>query len=58
MDGELGTFLDDLALSMVEAILSADLSKSERGRLAKELEPVINELSDYGIDQLDVIPQL
>lgn len=54
-DGELGTFLDELALPMVEAILSADLSKSERNRMAKELEPVINELSDYGIDQLDVI---
>jgi uncharacterized Zn finger protein len=54
-DGVLGTFLDELALPMVEAILSADLSKSERNRMGKELEPVINELSDYGIDQLDVI---
>lgn len=54
-DGELGTFLDGLALPMVEAILSADMSKSERNRMAKELEPVIDELSDYGIDQLDVI---
>ncbi|HVP21407.1 MAG TPA: SWIM zinc finger family protein [Anaerolineaceae bacterium] len=54
-DGELGSFLDELALPMVEAILSADLSKSERNRLAKELEPMINNLSDYGIDELDVI---
>ena len=54
-DGELGSFLDELALPMVEAILSADLGKSERNRLAKELEPVINDLSDYGIDGLDVI---
>jgi uncharacterized Zn finger protein len=54
-DGELGTFIDELALPMVEAILSADLSESERSWMAKELEPVINELSDYGIDQLDVI---
>lgn len=54
-DGELGNFLDALALPMVEAILSVDLSKSERNRMAKELEPVINELSGYGIDQVDVI---
>lgn len=54
-DGELGNFLEELALPLVEAILSVDLSKSERNRMAKELEPVINELSDYGIDQLDVI---
>lgn len=54
-DGELGGFLDELALPMVEAILSADLSKSERNSLAKELEPVIDELTDYGIDYLDVI---
>jgi uncharacterized Zn finger protein len=54
-DGELGSFLNELALPVVEAILSADLSKSERYRLAKELEPVIDGLSDYGIDGLDVI---
>lgn len=54
-DGELGSFLEELALPMVEAILSADLNKPERNRLAKELEPVINELSNYGIERLDVI---
>ena len=54
-DGELSSFLDELALPLVEAILSADLSKSERNRLANELEPVISDLSDYGIDKLDAI---
>lgn len=54
-DGELGSFLEELALPMVEAILSADLNKPERNRLAKELEPVINELSNYGTERLDVI---
>ena len=54
-DGELGSFLNELALPFVEAILSAELGKSERKRLAKELEPVIDDLSDYGIDELDVI---
>ncbi|HAF48265.1 MAG TPA: hypothetical protein DCL08_03365 [Anaerolineaceae bacterium] len=54
-DGELGGFLSDLALPLVEAILSADLSKTERRSLFNELEPVVEELSAYGIDDLDVI---
>jgi uncharacterized Zn finger protein len=54
-DGELGSFLEELALPIVEAILSADLSKPERNRLTKELEPIVNELSNYGIEDLDVI---
>jgi uncharacterized Zn finger protein len=54
-DGELGGFFSELALPLVEAILSADLSKTERRSLSKELEPVIEELSAYGIDDLDVI---
>ena len=54
-DGELGDFFSELALPMVEAILSADLSTNERHSLIKELEPVIEELSGYGIDDLDVI---
>ena len=54
-DGELGNFFSELALPLVEAILSADLSKNERRSLFKELEPVIEELSGYGIDDLDVI---
>jgi uncharacterized Zn finger protein len=54
-DGVLGDFFSGLALPFVEAILSADLSKTERRGLSKELEPVIEELSAYGIDDLDVI---
>jgi len=54
-DGELGGFFSELALPLVEAILSADLSKTERRNLFNELEPVVEELSAYGIDDLDVI---
>ncbi len=54
-DGELGGFFSELALPLVEAILSADLSKTERRSLFNELEPVIEKLSAYGIDDLDVI---
>ena len=54
-DGVLGGFFSELALPLVEAILSADLSIPERHRLFKELEPVIEELSAYGIDDLDMI---
>ena len=54
-DGALGGFFSELALPLVEAILSADLSKTERRSLFKELEPVVEELSAYGIDGLDVI---
>jgi uncharacterized Zn finger protein len=54
-DGELGGFFSELALPLVEAILSADLSKTERRSLLIELEPVVEELSAYGIDDLDVI---
>ncbi len=54
-DGELGGFFSELALPLVEAILSAELSKTERQNMFTELEPVIEELSAYGIDDLDVI---
>ncbi|MBE3142968.1 MAG: SWIM zinc finger family protein [Planctomycetes bacterium] len=54
-DGELGGFFSELALPLVEAILSADLNKTERRSLSKELEQVIEKLSAYGIDDLDVI---
>ena len=54
-DGELGGFFSELALPLVEAILSAHLSKTERRNLFNELEPVVKELSVYGIDDLDVI---
>lgn len=54
-DGELGSFFSELTLPLVEAILSADLNKTERHSLVNEIEPVIEELSTYGIDDLDVI---
>lgn len=54
-DGELGGFLSELAVPLVEAILSADLSIAERRNLFKELEPEINQLSAYGVDDLYVI---
>ncbi len=54
-DGELGGFFNELALPLVEAILSAELNKTERRSLFNELEPVVEELSAYGIDELDVI---
>jgi uncharacterized Zn finger protein len=54
-DGELGDFFSELALPLVEAILSAELSKTERRSLFTELESVIEELSGYGIEDLDVI---
>jgi uncharacterized Zn finger protein len=54
-DGELGGFFSELALPLVEAILSANLSKTERHNLFNKLEPVVEELGAYGIDDLDVI---
>jgi uncharacterized Zn finger protein len=54
-DGELGRFLEELTLPLMEAILSADLSKSKRKQLEKELEPMVNDLSDIGIEQFDII---
>ncbi len=54
-DGELSGFFSGLALPLIETILSANLNKTERRRLYQELEPVIQELSAYGIDDLDGI---
>jgi uncharacterized Zn finger protein len=54
-DGMLGDFLNGLSLPFVEAILSAELNKTQRRNLEKELEPVIEELSNYGIEDLDVV---
>jgi uncharacterized Zn finger protein len=55
-DGELGAFLDELSPPLVESILSAGLSESERERLSKELEPYIRDLIDFGIDSLEAVP--
>ena len=54
-DGYLSSFIQDLALPLSEAILSADLTKAERIKLYKKLEPVIRDLKSYGFDDLDVI---
>ncbi|MBM3126987.1 MAG: hypothetical protein FJZ87_18275, partial [Chloroflexi bacterium] len=50
-DGDLGSFLDELALPAAEAILALNLSPSERSSLARKLKPTINELSDYGVEE-------
>ena len=54
-EGELGGFLNGLDLPFVETILSADLSKDKRCNLYNELEPVIEDLRAYGIEDLDEI---
>jgi len=54
-DGYLSSFIEDLALPLCEAILSADLSNAERIKIYKKLEPIISDLHSYGFDDLDVI---
>jgi len=54
-DGYLSGFIEDLALPLCEAILSADLSNVERIKIYKKLEPIISDLHSYGFDDLDVI---
>ena len=54
-DGYLSSFIEDLALPLCEAILSADLSNVERIKIYKKLEPIIRDLHSYGFDDLDVI---
>jgi uncharacterized Zn finger protein len=49
----LGGFLEELGQPLAEAILSVELTDEERQALTDDLEPVINELSDYGIDGLE-----
>ena len=53
-DGELGHFLGGLGQPLAEAILSSDLSEAELQKLKQELEPLVGEVSDYGIDGLEV----
>ena len=53
-NGELGGFLSELGQPLAEAILSADLSGSDRQKLKGDLEPIIDELANYGIDGLEV----
>lgn len=54
-DGLISGFCLNLALPMVEAILSAELGKSERRKYYNELQPIVHELKDYGIENLDAI---
>ena len=54
-DGYLSGFIEDLALPLCDAILSASLSNAERIKLYKKLEPIIRDLHSYGFDDLDVI---
>ena len=53
-NGELGGFLDELGQPLAEAILSIELNEIERQKLKDDLEPIVDELSDYGIDGLEV----
>ena len=53
-DGELGGFISALGEPLAEAILSADLSEAESKQIEGELKPIVEEMSDYGIDGLDV----
>jgi uncharacterized Zn finger protein len=53
-DGELGGVLDELGQPLAEAILTKELSEGERQGLRDDLEPIVEELSDYGIDGLEV----
>jgi uncharacterized Zn finger protein len=53
-DGTLGEFLSEIGQPLAEAILSAELSEVERQKLSDDLEPVVSDLSDYGIDGLGV----
>ncbi len=54
-NGELASFFYEIEQPLVEAILSANLSEAKRRALIKKFDQVIRELSDYGIDDLDVI---
>lgn len=53
-DGELGDFLGRLGQPIAEAILSSDLSEAELQKLKRKIEPMVDEISDYGIDGLEV----
>ncbi|MBA3321542.1 MAG: SWIM zinc finger domain-containing protein [Pyrinomonadaceae bacterium] len=53
-NGELGDFLSGVGESLAEAILSCDLSEKERTKLVGELNSLHGELSDYGVEGLDV----
>lgn len=54
-NGDMGYFMGELVLPMVETILSNNLSKTQSNKLLKEIRPVIADLEDYGVDYLGAI---
>lgn len=54
-DGLISGFCVELALPMTEAILSAEISRSERRNLFDTLQPIIHDFGNYGIENLDFI---
>jgi uncharacterized Zn finger protein len=53
-DGESGAFFEELDDALAEAILSAELSKSDRQQWQKELENWEKEVDDYGVDSFAI----
>lgn len=54
-DGLLGEFLFCLRYPLVETILSIEFSDSERAAITLEIEPIVDALSAYGIEGLELI---
>jgi uncharacterized Zn finger protein len=52
--GESGAFFEELEDALTEAILSAELSKSERQQWQKEVKQWQKEVDDYGIDTFEM----
>jgi uncharacterized Zn finger protein len=50
-DGEFGGWFDDLGAVLTEALLSADLTATEREEWATQVDDWQSELSDYGVDE-------
>lgn len=50
-DGELGAYFEDLGALWTEAILTADLTPTERKTWAKRFQKWQQEVDDYGIDE-------
>lgn len=52
--GESGAFFEELDDALTEAILSAELSESERQQWQKELKTWQKEVDDYGVDSFEI----
>ena len=50
-DGEFGAWFGDLGAVLTEALLSADLTDTQRDEWASQLDDWQAELSDYGVDE-------